>query len=31
LAKRLRECYPDARIVGRVDFYVPACHTEDIV
>jgi hypothetical protein len=30
-AHRLRERYPDARIVGRVDFDGGACHTEDIV
>ncbi|MFI7410278.1 DUF6333 family protein [Streptomyces sp. NPDC049627] len=30
-ARRLRERYPDARIVGRVHFHGGADHTEDIV
>lgn len=30
-ARRLRERYPDARIVGRVHFHSGADHTEDIV
>ncbi|WP_259407956.1 DUF6333 family protein [Streptomyces akebiae] len=30
-ARSLREWYPDARIVGRVDFHGGASHTEDLV